>query len=223
MEQNWENMLFLHWPFDEAVVRALIPPGLEVDTFEGKAWVGITPFRLTGLRFLSLPPIPTLDSFNEVNLRTYVVYNGMPGIWFFSLDASKILPALGSRLFFNLPYYDARIDYSMSGGEFSFDMTRTVGPPARFKARWRQGQRLRAPDLESLAFFLVERYCFFGAAGDQIQMTRVYHHPWILEEGFQLDLDSTLMKPAALTEPTGAPLVYFSTGVNVQIWPPKNV
>src|SRR3954462_52132 len=126
MEQNWENLLFLHWPFDEAVVRSLIPAGLDIDTFDGKAWVGITPFRLTGLRFLSLPPIPTLDTFNEVNLRTYVVHNGVPGIWFFSLDASKILPALGARLFFNLPYYDAKINYSTTGSEFSFDMTRTV-------------------------------------------------------------------------------------------------
>ena len=223
IEQNWENLLFLHWPIDEAVIRPLIPPALDIDTFDGKAWVGITPFRLTGLRFLSLPPIPLLDSFDEVNLRTYVVHNGVPGIWFFSLDASKILPALAARLFFNLPYFDSAIDCTAAGGEFVFNMTRTVGPAAHFKARWRQGQRLRAPDLESLAFFLVERYCFFALAADQVQMTRVYHHPWILEEGLVGHCDSTLLNAAGLQEPSEPPLVYFSKAVNVQIWPPKLV
>src|SRR3954465_10408859 len=141
MEQNWENMLFLHWPFEQSVLRPLIPHSLDIDTFEDKAWVGITPFKLTGLRFLSLPPIPFLDSFNEINVRTYVLHNGVPGIYFFSLDASKILPALGARLFFNLPYFDADIDFNKIAGDFNFNMTRTMSPRAHFRARWRQGQR----------------------------------------------------------------------------------
>src|SRR3954470_8884499 len=78
LEQNWEKLLFLHWSFEESALRPLIPPSLDIDTFEGKAWVGITPFKVTGLRFLSLPPIPLLDAFNEINVRTYVVHHGVP-------------------------------------------------------------------------------------------------------------------------------------------------
>src|SRR5438270_8598357 len=79
MEQNWENLLFLHWSFEESAVRPFVPAALDIDTFDGKAWVGITPFKVTGLRLLSLPPIPLLDSFHEINVRTYVVHNGVPG------------------------------------------------------------------------------------------------------------------------------------------------
>src|SRR5687767_11115562 len=98
MHQNWENLLFLHWPIDPVAIRPLIPEGLEIDTFDGKAWIGITPFALTGLRVLSMPPIPGLDLFIELNVRTYVQYKGVPGIWFFSLDVSKLIPVLAARM-----------------------------------------------------------------------------------------------------------------------------
>jgi uncharacterized protein YqjF (DUF2071 family) len=78
MEQVWEDLLFLHWPIPEEVIRPLVPPSLEIDTFEGKAWIGITPFRLTGLRLLSLPPIPGFSAFNEINVRPYVLHSGKP-------------------------------------------------------------------------------------------------------------------------------------------------
>src|SRR5215831_15051590 len=107
MEQNWEKILFLHWPIDPALIQARIPPGLEVDLFEDKAWIGITPFKVTGLHLMSLPPVPGLDSFNEINVRTYVHYEGKPVIWFFSLDASKLIPVIAARLFYQVPYHSA--------------------------------------------------------------------------------------------------------------------
>src|SRR5919197_218550 len=94
MHQTWQDLLFLHWPIDPIALRPLIPAALDIDTFEGQAWIGITPFALTDLRVTAMPPIPGLSSFDEVNVRTYVVHNGTPGIWFFSLDASKLIPAM---------------------------------------------------------------------------------------------------------------------------------
>src|SRR5881296_4376481 len=91
MYQNWGNLLFLHWPIDPTSIRPLIPEELEIDTSDGKAWLGITPFAMTGVRFVALPPVPGLESFLELNVRTYVHFKGMPGIWFFSLDASKLI------------------------------------------------------------------------------------------------------------------------------------
>jgi uncharacterized protein YqjF (DUF2071 family) len=102
-------------------------------------------------------------------------------------------------------------------------MARTIGPRAHFRTRWRQGQRLRAPDLESLAFFLVERYCFFAEVGGQVEMTRVYHHPWILEEALVVSHDSSLITSAGLRDPAETPLAHFSSGVNVQVWAPQRV
>lgn len=222
MEQVWEDLLFLHWPIPEEVIRPLVPPSLEIDTFEGKAWIGITPFRLTGLRLLSLPPIPGFSAFNEINVRTYVLHGGKPGIWFFSLDASRILPAIGARVFFGLPYFSADIEFEKSDGQFRFDMKRDLAPEAHFRARWGRGTRLRDPDADSLAFFLVERYALFTEAGGMLSMTRAYHHPWILDEAMLVSVASTLIPALGLPEPIAQPLAHFSTApVTVQVWPPK--
>ncbi len=223
MEQNWEDLLFLHWSVDERLLRPLIPPSLELDTFEDKAWVGITPFRLTGLRLPGLPAIPGLSAFNELNLRTYVHHQGTPGIWFFSLDASKLVPAVAARLFFGAPYYPADIKFNETGGMFDFNMQRTLQAETRFRARWRVGARLRAPALESLAFFLVERYCFFAEVAGKLTMTRIYHHPWILDEAEVLSWESTLLGAQGVAEAVGEPLTHFSQMLNVQVWPPVEV
>src|SRR6185295_18876721 len=120
MQQNWENLLFLHWPIAPAVLRPLIPAALEIDTCDGQAWIGVTPFAVTGLRVLSLPAVPGLNSFFELNVRTYVHYRGMPGIWFFSLDASKLLPAVAARAVFDLPYFKAEMTFTSTANEFRF-------------------------------------------------------------------------------------------------------
>ena len=224
MEQVWEDLLFLHWPIEEALIRPLIPESLEIDTFEGKAWIGITPFRLTGLRLLSLPPIPGFNAFNEINVRTYVLHHGKPGIWFLSLDASKLIPAIGARIFFTLPYFSAEIDFAKSDGEFRFDMKRDLASETYFYARWKQGARLRVPDTESLAFFLIERYALFAEAGGSLSMTRAYHHPWILDEAILVSLESTLIAALGLPEPIGEPLAHFSSSpVTVGVWAPEIV
>jgi hypothetical protein len=176
------------------------------------------------LRLLSLPSIPGFSAFNEINVRTYVHHEGKPGIWFFSLDASKILPAIGARIFFTLPYFSAEIDFVKSEDECRFEMRRDLGSGAHFRAQWRGGPRLRAPDTQSLAFFLVERYGFFAEVARELSLTRAYHHPWILDEARVLSFESTLFKELGLPEPVSEPLAHFSSSpMTVQVWPPKPV
>ena len=124
MDQRWGKILFLHWPIEETSIRQLLPAALELDTFEQSAWVSVTPFHLSGLRLHSAPPIPGLNSFNEINVRTYVHYKGKPGIYFFSLDASKLVPALAARVFYRLPYFSAEIEYLQSSDGSTFEMKR---------------------------------------------------------------------------------------------------
>src|SRR5690349_15514782 len=100
MHQTWEKLLFLHWPFPAEEVRRFVPEQLEIDIFNGVAWVALTPFTVSELNLTSLPPIPGTSSFHELNLRTYVHANGVPGIWFFTLEASKLLPTLAARAFY---------------------------------------------------------------------------------------------------------------------------
>src|SRR5579884_820399 len=82
MGQTWEELLFAHWRVPVDVVRAHVPPELDVDTHDGTAWIGLTPFRLTGLRGRGMLPLPTVSQFLELNVRTYVSHEGeKPGIW----------------------------------------------------------------------------------------------------------------------------------------------
>jgi uncharacterized protein len=222
MHQQWNNLLFLHWPLDPLALRPFVPPSLEIDTFEAHAWIGITPFMLRDVHLTAVPSIPGLSSFHELNVRTCVHYNGIPGIWFFSLDASKVVPAIAARLFFMLPYFKAHIEFWQTAGQFNFDLAR-VASAARFRVSWTTGVRLRDPDLESLAFFLVERYCYFAVENQSIHMTRIYHHPWILDEATVLSQESTMLEAAGVPEPSEAPLAYFSREQNVDIWRPTRL
>jgi uncharacterized protein YqjF (DUF2071 family) len=221
MHQRWEDLAFLHWPVDAEVIRPLIPPMLELDTFQGQTWIGITPFELTDLRLVSLPPIPGLSSFHEVNVRTYVHFKGMPGIWFFSLDASKTVPAVAARLAFMLPYFKADIEFRRDGAVFDFSLSRSGPPSAHFHAQWRTGIRLRDPDVESLTFFLVERYCYYATRDSSLYQCRIYHRPWIMDEALDVSCQSTLIGALGIREPGTRPVAHHSRSLDVEIWPPQ--
>jgi uncharacterized protein len=223
MHQTWLNLLFLHWPIDPALLRPLIPSRLEIDTYDGKAWIGITPFAMADIHLTNLPAVPGLDSLVELNVRTYVHYQGKPGVWFFSLDASKLLPAIAARIVFMLPYYRAAMEFAQTIDAFRFNSQRTVGPTANFSASWKTGIRLRDPDQDSLAFFLVERYALFSGSNESLMMARIYHHPWILEEVVGVEHTSSMISALNLPEPVDAPLAHFSRSLKVEIWEPKTL
>ena len=120
MHQRWEHLLFLHWTIDREVIQHTLPPGLHADTFAGTAWLGLVPFAMRGVRPAGLPAIGPLSNFLELNVRTYVHDDqGVPGVWFYSLDCNQPLAVLIARTFFRLPYqnatmraeYNAAIDY----------------------------------------------------------------------------------------------------------------
>jgi len=87
MRQTWNDLLFAHWSVPAEQLRKLVPPELSLDLYDGKSWVAIAPFQMTGVALRGVPPVPVLSAFPELNVRTYVMYNGKPGVFFFSLDA----------------------------------------------------------------------------------------------------------------------------------------
>ncbi len=223
MHQAWEDPLFLHWPIDPALLRPLIPPRLSIDTFEGRAWIGVTPFFLSGLRAVSLPPLPGFSSFYELNVRTYVHYEGVAGLWFLSLYASKLLPVLGARLVFSLPYREAEMGARHSAQRFHYYLRRQHDRPADFEAHWEVGEALPDPPVDSLEFFLVERYCLYTAERGKLWRCRVYHVPWLLRSAELLFCRSNLIGLEGLPEPAAAPLAWSGGDQEVEVWPLEEV
>lgn len=224
LEQTWSDLLFMHWPINAQLMRPLIPAPLEIDLFEKHAWIGITPFTIGNQRIEGLPQIPGLSSFHEVNVRTYVHYRGVPGVWFFSLDASKFVPALAARLFYSLPYHKASIEFqTTAAGTMRFAARRENAAKAELEVMWREGINLRSPDESSLAFFLAERYCLYSADQDHLYQTRIYHAPWQLRDAELINFRSTLFSAIGLPEAATPPLLHFARKQNVEVWPSETV
>src|SRR5687768_11618119 len=78
--QSWHDLMFAHWPIPRERLEAVMPAGLELDLFDGQAWLGVTPFKLTNLTARGLPALPFVSEFNELNVRTYVRAGGKPGV-----------------------------------------------------------------------------------------------------------------------------------------------
>jgi hypothetical protein len=181
--QTWNDLLFAHWPVEAAPLRALVPRELELDLFDGSAWVGVTPFVVTGHRVVGTPPMPPVSSFNEVNVRTYVRHRGVPGIWFFSLDADSRAAVAGARRAYRLPYFRMRAEVERSGGVVRWQSRRADrGPAAALEVRYGPpGAPVPAPD-GSLDAWLAERYCLFVRAGERVMRGDIHHPPWPLHE-----------------------------------------
>jgi uncharacterized protein YqjF (DUF2071 family) len=149
MGQTWYDLLFAHWALAPEILRPLVPQPLELDLRDGRAWLGITPFRVGGLRSRGTPPLPWLSRFPELNVRTYVDYGGRPGIYFFSLDAARVAAVLAARRGYRLPYFhaDMTIDHRSSWVRYESTRTDSSGPPAELRVRYAPaGGRLAIED-----------------------------------------------------------------------------
>jgi uncharacterized protein YqjF (DUF2071 family) len=219
MRQSWGKLLFMHWQIDPHRLREIMPAELEIDTFDGSAWVAIVPFTMWDTRASFLPPLPGLSNMHELNVRTYVHYHRVPGVWFFSLDCTSAAAVLGARNLYHLPYYNADIQLQQDDQAIDYSLRRTDEPPAAFQASWRIGSCLPNTFPDSLEFFLTERYCLYSEHKGEIYRARIHHRPWPLAQA-QLDsLKSTMLEAAGIQTPARDPLLHYAEEINVEIWP----
>jgi uncharacterized protein YqjF (DUF2071 family) len=215
MGQTWEELLFAHWRVPADVVRAHVPPGLEVDEHDGSAWLGITPFRLTGLRARGLLPLPGVSSFLELNVRTYVTRDERPGIWFFSLDASSRLAVAAARRGYKLPYFQARMSATKRGEWVEYECARVAEAGRVFSGRYRPEGAVFTAEPGSLEWFLVERYCLYTTDRGRLARADIHHELWPLQPA-EAEIELASISPLDLH---GEPLVHFSRRQDVVIWP----
>ena len=163
MAQTWHDLLFAHWPLPVEELRRRVPPQLNLDTFDGSAWVGVVPFRMSGIRPRHLPAVPWLSAFLELNVRTYVTVGGLSGVYFFSLDAGNPVAVALARAIFKLPYFRARMRLSNRDGGVQYNSQRTHAgaPRAELRAWYRPTGPAFSATAGSLEWWLTERYCLY--------------------------------------------------------------
>ena len=225
MRMNWEHLAFAHWRVKPEVMRRLVPEVLEMDLFDGTAWIGVVPFEMTGVRAHGLPGIPPTNRFLELNLRTYVVKNGRPGVFFFSLDAECWLAVRGARLGFHLPYFDADMDMSI-GDDIAYRSRRTHrgAKDGSLRAIYQpvDGPFLSKPG--SLEHWLTERYCLYSARTDgALFRGEVHHRQWPLQRARMEIRENSLGDLIGLELGSPPASVLFSRRVEVVAWNPVRV
>lgn len=226
MYQRWSTLLFVHWTVPAELLRPLVPEPLRIDEFDGRAYVGLVPFTMSGIRPPWAPALPWISAFHETNVRTYVHFEGRdPGVWFFSLEAQNPLAVVVARAFWKLNYQLARMQLFQEGARVDYASTRvwpgpcpaecrvsceTLGPPAPAVAG-------------TLEHFLTERYLLYTVAGRRLLQGQVHHAPYPLQPARATSLDDGLLAAAGL-RPSGAPAhVLFSPGVDVEVFPLRQV
>ncbi len=218
MRQTWRDLTFLHWPYDPAVIRPLVPPGLQLDLYDGVGWVGLVAFRITGLTPRGLPPLPWLSAFPKTNVRTYVRDGtGKPGVWFFSLDAARLAAVVGARAAYALPYFWARMRVEASGAGVDYTSRRRHGPPAHSAIRVEPGEPVVAPS--PLETFLTMRLRLYAYRLGRVFHADIDHPPWPLEHVRVSRLEESLVRAAGLPAPQQEPLAHFSRRLDVLVGP----
>jgi len=226
MAQSWHDLLFAHWPVPTQLLRGQIPEALAIDTYNGQAWVGVVPFRMSGVRLRGMPAVPGTSAFPELNVRTYVTAEGKPGVWFFSLDAANALAVAVARRWFHLPYYRARMACERQGEwiEYASERTHRGAPAAKLVARYRGVGEAFAPQAGSLEHFLTERCCLYAAdLNGRIFRGEIHHAPWLLRAGEAELSVNTMTTAAGIGLPPVKPLLHFAKRQDMVAWAPERL
>ena len=227
MAQVWHDLLFAHWPVDAELLRPRLPPGVELDLFDGQAWLGVVPFRMSRIRARGLLPLPGLSASPEVNVRTYAAAGGRPGVFFLSLDAARRLFVAGARRFFHLPYWRANMTCRREADRLSYSSIRVAGrraAAAEFRAAYGPTGPVHPARAGRLDHWLTERYCLYTAdrAGRPLRVD-ILHDPWPLQPAWARIEANTMAEAAGVGLPMAQPLLHFSRRVDVVVWPPRRI
>src|SRR2546422_7495910 len=213
MAQVWHDLLFAHWPVAVQDLRGHVPPQLSLDTFGGSGWVGIVPFRMSGVRPRQLPAVPWLSAFPELNVRTYVTVGGISGVYFFSLDAGNPVAVALGRGIFKLPYFRARMTLRRVDDAVAYTSQRrhSGAPPAELTARSRPTGPVFAAATGSLEWWLTERYSLYtvDARGRAVR-TGIHHRQWQLQPAEAAIGRNTMAAAHDLVLPPLTPLLHFA-------------
>jgi uncharacterized protein len=217
----WNDVLFVHWPVPSSRLRPLVPACFPIDVLDGTAWLSIVAFWMDEVHPRTVPSLPILSRFAELNVRTYVTLDDKPGVYFFSLDAARLYAVVGARIFLSLPYFHARMSVIHDGNEIHY-VSRRDGDGARFDALYHPRGAVSAPARGSLDEALLERFCLYtvGARG-QPRRLEIHHPDWPLQDATWEIGENTMTVPLGLDLDAPPSLVHYAKRVEVVAWLPS--
>ena len=220
MKQTWSDLLFAHYPIKFEVLRKLVPEALHLDSYNGVCWIGVVPFRMSGIRLRGLPPIPGTDQFPELNVRTYVTLDGKPGVYFFSLDAANWLAVKGAKTLYHLPYWHAEMEIKNSGDDVVFNSTRRLDREVRLACRYRPTSEPFQTKKGSFEEWMVERYCFYTLNRSGIPLRcDILHEPWIIQTAEAEFSCHTILSMQGIEVASTEPILHFAKKIEIRAWP----
>jgi uncharacterized protein YqjF (DUF2071 family) len=216
---SWHDLLFAHWPVPVDELRAAVPAGLELDLWQGEAWLGVVPFHMTQVGPPALNRLPWLSAFAELNVRTYVRHAGKSGVYFFSLDAASWPAVVGARVGFRLPYFWAHIARAREGNGVRYASRRLVGPRARFQARYGPRADPFRASPGSFEHWLTERYCLYTTdRTGGVYRGDIHHGPWPLQAAEAEITENELTGWTGLRPRDTPPVLHFARRLDVLAW-----
>jgi uncharacterized protein YqjF (DUF2071 family) len=223
MTQTWHDLLFAHWPIDPEQLSSSVPPDLPLDLYGGHAWVGIVPFHMTNVAPRGIPALPWVSAFPELNVRTYVVLEDKPGVYFFSLDTDQPLAVAAGKLL-QLPYFLATMMVEPRKGSIEFTSRRTQPDvEAQLIVSYKPTGIRFSATRGSLEFFLTERYCLYTVDAGQVRRLNIHHPPWRLQPATAAFHVNTMADPIGVTLPDTAPTLHFAKRQDMVAWLPEPV
>lgn len=219
MKQVWHNLLFAHWPIEVNQIKPFIPPPLEIDTYNGQAWIGVVPFYMSGIRLRNMPPISLTSSVSEINVRTYVTINNKPGVLFLSLDAANLIAVKVARLFYHLPYYYAEISIKKEKNVVHYNSNRLKSDKTfEFIGKYMPTSPKFNAMKGTLEYWLTERYCLYTSHRNRLYRCDILHEPWDLQHAEGEIFTNTMIDIDGLDISNINPLMHYSEHIEVLTW-----
>lgn len=221
MTQQWNNMAMFHWPIDTALLEKQIPEQLKIDTFDGVGWLSFAVFQVTHSRIRGFPKVPYFSTFIQINVRTYVTYNGVSGVYFFSLDANKWPIVFGAKVAMKLPYKLAQMTMKNEQTDMYFNSSRKKtgsGSPA-FTCQYRPTSESFYPGANSLDYWLLERYCLWTTKGKSVFRSDIHHDRWKVTQAKATIHENSIATFLPQSSFQTEPLLHFTNEKTAFLWP----
>ncbi|MGB1365724.1 MAG: DUF2071 domain-containing protein [Candidatus Poseidoniaceae archaeon] len=218
ISQEWRDLTFMHWVVDSERLKPHLPSGLEIDLFEGQAYVGVIPFIMKNVRPRRLPAVPGISTFAEFNVRTYVVKDGQPGVFFLTLDAKSLVTCIHAPRAYGLAYRYAKAKVKRNGDALQWQSRRS-SDGAQLRGTSAAKGALRTSEKGTLEYFLFERYCLYTEHKGCLRRAYVHHQPWSFQDGeVELEANSLLESYNMGLDVLAPDLLHFSKGLPVKTW-----